>query len=107
METTYDAPEDDPHKGAMLEICEIQVKGFVINCVSHLINFFKELRTSISYITQAINNFLIPPPRQKKARKTNRIYKLEYVQLQAIAKSPEGFPFATPITTFSVEISQA
>ena len=33
--------------------------------------------------------------------------KLEYVQLQAIAKSPEGFPFATPITTFSVEISQA
>ncbi|XP_078329710.1 uncharacterized protein LOC144624176 [Crassostrea virginica] len=27
VETTYDAPEDDPHKGAMLEICEIQVKG--------------------------------------------------------------------------------
>ena len=31
VETTYDAPEDDPHKGAMLEICEIQVKGCVIN----------------------------------------------------------------------------
>ncbi|XP_078328165.1 uncharacterized protein LOC144623575 [Crassostrea virginica] len=27
VETTYDAPEDDPQKGAVLEICEIQVKG--------------------------------------------------------------------------------
>ena len=72
VETTYDAPEDDPHKGAMLEICEIQVKGFVINCVSHLTKIFKELRTSISYITQAINSFLIPPPRQKKSKKNKQ-----------------------------------
>ena len=28
---------------------------------------------------------------------------LEYVQLQAIAKSPEGFPFATPIQSKSVK----
>ncbi|XP_078329695.1 uncharacterized protein LOC144624166 isoform X1 [Crassostrea virginica] len=27
VETTYDAPEDDPYNGAVLEICEIQVKG--------------------------------------------------------------------------------
>ncbi|XP_056003642.1 cell death abnormality protein 1-like [Ostrea edulis] len=27
IETTYDTPEDDPEKGAILEICEIQVYG--------------------------------------------------------------------------------
>lgn len=27
VETTYDAPEDDPVEGAMLEICEIEVYG--------------------------------------------------------------------------------
>lgn len=27
VETTYDAPEDYPTKGAILEICEIQVYG--------------------------------------------------------------------------------
>lgn len=27
VETTYDAPEDDPVAGAMLEICEIEVYG--------------------------------------------------------------------------------
>jgi hypothetical protein len=27
VETKYDAPEDDPMKGAILEICEIQVYG--------------------------------------------------------------------------------
>lgn len=27
METTYDAPEDDPTTGAILEICEIEVYG--------------------------------------------------------------------------------
>nr|XP_034322513.1 uncharacterized protein LOC105322931 [Crassostrea gigas] len=32
VETTYDAPEDDPTKGAMLEICEIVVYGCVATC---------------------------------------------------------------------------
>lgn len=27
METHYDAPEDDPVRGAMLEICELEVYG--------------------------------------------------------------------------------
>ena len=27
METHYDAPEDDPFRGAMLEICELEVYG--------------------------------------------------------------------------------
>lgn len=27
VETTYDAPEDDPATGAILEICEIEVYG--------------------------------------------------------------------------------
>lgn len=27
VETTYDAPEDDPNTGAILEICEIEVFG--------------------------------------------------------------------------------
>lgn len=27
VETTYDAPEDDPITGAVLEICEIEVYG--------------------------------------------------------------------------------
>lgn len=27
METTYDAPEDDPTTGPVLEICEIEVLG--------------------------------------------------------------------------------
>lgn len=27
METHYDAPEDDPLRGAMLEICELEVYG--------------------------------------------------------------------------------
>lgn len=30
METTYDAPEDDPITGAVLEICEIEVHGMFI-----------------------------------------------------------------------------
>ena len=29
VETTYDAPEDDPISGAMLEICEIEVYGML------------------------------------------------------------------------------
>lgn len=36
VETTYDAPEDDPVAGAMLEICEIEVYG---------IRFIKKLYT--------------------------------------------------------------
>lgn len=32
VETTYDAPEDDPIKGAILEICEIEVYGCVATC---------------------------------------------------------------------------
>lgn len=36
VETTYDAPEDDPVEGAMLEICEIEVYG---------IRFIKKLYT--------------------------------------------------------------
>ena len=47
VETTYDAPEDDPQKGAVLEICEIQVKGCVIN--------WKMLRFT-SYKTRILNN---------------------------------------------------
>lgn len=27
VETTYDAPEDNPTTGAMLEICEIEIYG--------------------------------------------------------------------------------
>lgn len=30
VETTYDAPEDDPITGAVLEICEIEVYGIYI-----------------------------------------------------------------------------
>lgn len=30
METTYDAPEDDPITGAVLEICEVEVYGMFI-----------------------------------------------------------------------------
>lgn len=30
VETTYDAPEDDPSTGAVLEICEIEVYGIYI-----------------------------------------------------------------------------
>lgn len=32
VETTYDAPEDDPTTGAILEICEIEVYGCAANC---------------------------------------------------------------------------
>ena len=40
METTYDAPEDDPVKGAMLEMCEIEVYGMFCyyEIVTSLIN---------------------------------------------------------------------
>lgn len=35
VETTYDAPEDDPVAGAMLEICEIEVSGMYFLGWSH------------------------------------------------------------------------
>ena len=62
VETTYDAPEDDPFKGAVLEICEIQVKGCVINWkllrfTSYKPRILNNIGGLISYITQPINGF--------------------------------------------------
>ena len=62
METTYDAPEDDPFKGAVLEICEIQVKGCVINWkllrfTSYKLRILNNIGGLISYITQPIISF--------------------------------------------------
>lgn len=39
VETTYDAPEDDPVKGPILEICEIEINGTVWN-KDGLLEFF-------------------------------------------------------------------
>ncbi|XP_078329704.1 uncharacterized protein LOC144624171 isoform X2 [Crassostrea virginica] len=36
VETTYDAPEDNPQTGAMLEICEIEVYGCNPNCFNRV-----------------------------------------------------------------------
>uniref|UniRef100_K1R071 Scavenger receptor class F member 2 n=1 Tax=Magallana gigas TaxID=29159 RepID=K1R071_MAGGI len=38
VETTYDAPEDDPVAGAMLEICEIEVSDCLATCINQTCN---------------------------------------------------------------------
>ncbi|XP_052691784.1 scavenger receptor class F member 1-like, partial [Crassostrea angulata] len=40
VETTYDAPEDDPTTGAILEICEIEVYGCVATCRNNVCDGF-------------------------------------------------------------------
>lgn len=59
VETTYDAPEDNPTRGAILEICEIEVDGMYVykrsdNIIKNLIFMYNPTCTSKLFVFKDI-----------------------------------------------------